>query len=268
MIEHDKQRGFSLPHILALLAIVAGVGGVGYWVYTNDKDNKSLSSQNADATVALIDEIPGNLLTVQKVESLAGEDKPGVRIASIKLEKNGEVLVYIVRLSDGAKLIYNAQSGTKIAGAKVDVDDDGEDLPANFSVAVDIAKAYETALAQNPGGKLKSVELDNENGKLVYKFQFSTGSEIKISASDSSVVKSEIKSEKAKSSRSGSNSGSSRAQKEDGDLDEDGVKNSVDSDDDGDDLADDVDGDDDGDEIDDPEDEDDDGDSVDDGDED
>ena len=173
-------------------------------------------------------------------------------------------MVYIVKLSDGTKLIYNAQSGIKLTGVgKIADDDDDDDLPKNFSVAVDITRAYELALAQNPGGKLKEAELDDEDGQVVYKFQFSSGTEVKISATDGSVVKIEKKSEN-KGKSSSKNRGSSNSDQDDGDRDDDGVDNNEDSDDDGDGQSDSEDQDDDNDGQDDSEDSDDDEDGVDD----
>lgn len=216
------QSGFSLPHLLPLIIAVFLAGGVGYYIYDRNQDKKSVSSQVDQAD--LIEELPGNLLTIEKIKSLAEAEKPGTNIASLKLEKDGDVLVYILRLSDGTKLVYNAQSGVKLTGAKVEGDEtpDDEDLPANFAAALSLADAYEKALAQNPGAKLKEVEIESEDGKIVYEFKFSNGTKVEISAADGSVLKvdREDDEDKKDSSNRGKGSKSSGSNKSDADKDE------------------------------------------------
>lgn len=253
----NNQTGFSHPIILVviLVALIVGAG-----LYVKNHQSKSLSSEDITSQSELIDELPANLLTIEKLKNLADAEKPGSNIASIKLEKDGEVLVYIVRLTDGTKLIYNAQSGVKITGAKVEVDEDGDDLPVNFTTTIGLSKAYELALAQNPGGKLKEVELESEHGIVVYKFEFSNGTKIEIGATNGGVVR--VKKESNNDKEDHKNKGSSRER--DGDRDDDGTENNQDSDDDDDGQKDDGDSDDDNDGTDDDEDSDDDEDDVDD----
>jgi uncharacterized membrane protein YkoI len=254
-----NQSGIAHPLIFVVI-VIAFVVAAGLFVQ-NRQNDKPLSSQ--DGTSELIDELPGNLLTIDKIQTLAEAEKPGSKISAIKLEKDGEVLVYIVRLTDGSKLIYNAQSGVKVTGAgKIELEDD-DDKAVNFESAISFQKAYEIALAQNPGGKLKEAELDNDDGQTVYKFEFSSGAEITISADDGSVVKSEKDDEDGKTERKHSNRGSGK-DKEDGDRDNDGTKNNEDSDDDNDGQKDSRDNDDDNDGTEDSEDKDDDEDGVDD----
>lgn len=252
-----NQSGFAHAWVMIIVVIAVAVG-VGYYVVKNN-DSKPLGSQQSAGSTELIDQLPGNLLTVEKIQNLVNDDKPGTRIASIRLEKDGELLVYVVHLADGTKLVYNAQSGLKVAGAKVEAkDDDDDDLPKDITVGIDFNEAYQIALAQNPGGQLKEAELDDEDGQTVYKFQFSDGTEIKISAKDGSIVKLEKKNKEGKkedqdtgedesddSGRSGHDSDEDGVEdREDHNDDNDGQNDSKDSDDDNDGTEDDEDDDD------------------------
>jgi uncharacterized membrane protein YkoI len=64
-----------------------------------------------------------------------------------------------------------------------------QDLNSLAKITADQAK--EAALAANPGSIVTQVELDNENGNLVWSVEFTNGIEIKVDAGNGMVVHTE-----------------------------------------------------------------------------
>lgn len=64
-----------------------------------------------------------------------------------------------------------------------------QDLGSQAKITADQAK--EAALKANPGATITEVELDNENGNLVWGIEFSSGVEVKVDAGNGQVVHTE-----------------------------------------------------------------------------
>ena len=65
-------------------------------------------------------------------------------------------------------------------------DDESAALAGQATITSDEAKA--AALAANPGATVVKVELDNENGTLVYSVELSNGSEVKVDAGNGTIL--------------------------------------------------------------------------------
>lgn len=231
MKKQTKLEESGLAHLAVLVVLViAFVGGIGYYVYSQNKSTSlSSNSQSEIESEDLIEELPSDLLPIDKVKEIAANNNTtDATITGIQLEGEHGALVYLVRYSDGGNLLINAQTGEQITGLKVDEDEDESDnLPANFTVVISIAKAYEIAKQQNPDGKIKQIELENEDEDVVYKVKFQDDTRVIINATDGSMVK--IK--KSSKDSSGKNESTSRSTSKDTEKDDsDDIKDRSDDD--------------------------------------
>jgi uncharacterized membrane protein YkoI len=97
------------------------------------------------------------------------------------------------------------QSGTQVQGGSEDVGPDqaqpaytgslkvGDPEPADLGklAAVTVDQARAAAVAANPGATAVKVELDNENGYLVYSVELSNGADAKVDAGTGKVLHTE-----------------------------------------------------------------------------
>lgn len=208
----------ALP--VLVIAVLVVVGSVGYYVYSrNNKSNRQQSQTNSPSTADSIDSIPGDLLTIDKIKELAAAKNSSASITGIELEKENDLLIYLVRLSDGTNLLFNAQTGEEVTGVSVKQDDDSTDnLPANFSLSVSIAQAVDTAKAKNPNGTLKQVEIEVEDGRVVISVKFTDGTKLTVDGGSGSVL--EANSNDSGSESSDRSTSSSSRQSSDGSSDD------------------------------------------------
>ncbi len=181
----------GIAHIAVLAVVVAALIGVsGYYVST--KQPKSSSVKNSTSLVSsrstLAAPLPADLLSTDKVKELALAQKPGTTVLGVQLESEDGVLVYKVKLSDGSTLSFNAQTGAAVTAADDTELDGAATLPANQTATIDFAKARALALAAHPG-TVQKIELENEEGSLVFSVRFTDGARVAINAVDGSVVR-------------------------------------------------------------------------------
>lgn len=214
--------------ILAIL-IIAVIASA--WVYVDkNKTDKSLSRETADPDSTLVETLPDNIIAVEKLKELVTKtEAPGTIIASVRLEKADGVLYYVVELPNGKQLIFNAQTGAKVTK---DIDDDDEqdeaNLPADFAGGIGFAKAQAIAQGQRPSSVIRKVELELEDGKVVYSVRFTDKSRVDVDAKNGTIVRVKIKTEKESKSDS-KKSGSSTSSDDDSNDNKDEAEDSGDS---------------------------------------
>lgn len=251
-----KENGFSHVEGLLILVAISLIGGVGYYVYSQQQVSQSSTPQ---ASVATVDTLPDNLdevLPIEEVQKLAKESNADGVISNIELTTEDGTLVYIVSLTDGSVLGFNALSGVSVV-----VDDDGENeedsrFPSTVSAKISLSNAVAIAKKERPGVQVEKVEIEFEDGVLVYSVRFVDDGRVDIDANNGSVI--EVRKEQGKKVKE---RGERRG---DDDFDDDGQPNKEDRDDDNDGKIDDEDDDDDNDGAKDDEDDDDDNDDIDD----
>lgn len=85
-------------------------------------------------------------------------------------------------------------SGTAITETQAKEADDQELNAANTKTAITEDQAKQTALASVKGGTFQAIELEDENGVIVYGVQIQSGSQtydVKVDANSGSIVKSD-----------------------------------------------------------------------------
>ncbi|MEK7620769.1 MAG: PepSY domain-containing protein [Patescibacteria group bacterium] len=240
--------------------VVLLISGAGWYVWSINQKPQA-NSEQAAVTTQKIKQIPddvSSLKTIDEIKQQASTDIGENAIVGIELELEDGKLVYSIHLANGTTLFFDASTGEKIA-LQEDNDDEIEDeqpLPQNFSLALGLDKAIEIARKERPGKVIVKVEIELEDGEIVYSIRFSDKGRVIVSADNGAVI--EVRQEDGKRVKVNKQSGG------DDDFDEDGIRNNEDEDNDDDRNKDSWDRDDDNDDIHDDEDEDDDNDDIDD----
>lgn len=214
-IQNNEQGIAHLVPIVAVLVLVA-IGGIGYRVYTQSSKSKAsiATTQSAEKKVLLASDL-SSIKSLSDIQAQAESQLNGASVRGVELESDEGVLVYKLALSDGRVLKFNAVTGAS-AGTSKD-DSQNADNVASITIAADLigfAKAREVAVAEMPGKDVSKIELETEDGVLVYSVRFSDNSRVDVHAKTAAVVHAkaaQAKSESSSSSTSSSSgSGSSR----------------------------------------------------------
>ena len=178
----------GIVHLALIVAVVVGVvGGTGYMVY---KAQGQSSAKNDAAVVpasTLAATIPADVLSADKVRALATAQQPNTAIVGVQLENEHGTLLYKVKLADGKVLTFNAKTGAVVTNTAATELEGTANLPASTTTGITFAKAREIALAQKTG-TVQKIELETEEGVLVYSVRFTDGARVDVSAADGTVV--------------------------------------------------------------------------------
>jgi len=250
-----NSKGFSHVELVIVAVVLGLIGGAGYYVYNknNTSNSEVVQSETAETKV-----LPANLdevLSLEKVEEIAKKDDATISIKGIELKTEDGVLVFVIHLSNGKELTINAVTGSQIALSNDDNEDD-DTLPASLTTKVSLTSALAIATKQHPDVAVEKIEIETEDGILVYRVKFVDEALVEVDANNGSIMEVKTKDGKEVKKRS--------ERRNDDDHDDDGKENRQDEDDDNDGRQDNQDDDDDQDEVEDTEDEDDDNDDVDD----
>jgi hypothetical protein len=134
-------------------------------------------------------------------------------------------------LSDGSNLLFNATTGEPVTGMEIEKDDDSsDDLPGNFTTSISINDAVEIAKSQNPGGVIKQVEVEVEDGKVVISVKFMDGKKVVVDASGGTVVKTQNASNSEKPESYSSTSDDTKVEDSNDDVSDDSSNSTQSSD--------------------------------------
>ena len=220
--------GFTHSLLLPVVITILAIGGVSYYVYTQNNNNP-VTSEEEQATETLQEPLPDTLLSVSKVKELVNTQKPGSSIVSIELEMENGVLVYKITLADGTHLVFDAQTGVKtVSSAENEDKSNNESLPADFTSSIGFAKARDLALAEKPGATVQKIEFELEDGAVVFNVRFTDKSRVIINAMSGKIIT--IKHPEAKSEdKSDSSNGRDDSGRDDSSSDDHGNSGSDDS---------------------------------------
>lgn len=189
-----NQEGIAhLGLIIAAILIVA-VGGLAYTRVRN-ANSDNLAHSSLDGTTEVIEPLPADLQdikTLEELEQIVGATDSN-NIIRFVLESEDNGYVYKVVMSNGRKLVINASTGEILSEETTDVSDDDQ-IPAGLKISLSLAEAYKLA-ASRSSSPIKSIEMEVEDKKIVYKIEYKDGSKIELNASTGSVIKAEIKDE-------------------------------------------------------------------------
>lgn len=175
-----------------------------FTLVNNSAKRASLISSNT--------QLPSNLdgvKTVEEIKAIASADSQGKSISSVELENEEGTLVYKVKYSDGTYRLYDAKTGQ--AFVKIGEIEKDSNVPANFVAGVTLQQARDIAASKRPGQAIYKIELEVENGVVIYSVKFADGGKVYVNASNGTVVKienPEVKRESSSGSGSSNSSGS------------------------------------------------------------
>lgn len=222
-----NQTGFAIIEILIAVAVLGIVGFIGWRVVDGQRENNKPASQLNNQS-ALPESLAG-IKPLDEIISLAASEIAARQVLAVELEQENEGLMYSIKLNDGTVLVFDAKTGNRMqleSGEGTETDDDTP-LPAGFKPAVTLVDAVQTAKSQRVGRAVEKVELEVEDGIVVYSVRFSDDGRVDVDATTGSVLrirepgKPEVK-----------------LQDDDNDIDDDGQPNGQDTDDDNDDIKD------------------------------
>ena len=196
IMKASKQNESGIAHIgLILLAVaVIGVGSLVYWRVSNTKSKTQANvaeTNRQEQITPLPDNLQG-LKTQEEIKQIAGTST-GVDVVSLVLESKDGSFVYKIVLSNGKKLVIDAQSGKVLSQETTDVAE-SDKIPAGVQVKISSDQAYKIAASKH-SSPIKTIEMETEDKKVVYKIEYKDGSKIEIDATTGAVLKSEFKDE-------------------------------------------------------------------------
>lgn len=186
---NSYQKGFSAVEITLGVAVLAIVGLLGYKFYDATNKPAAVSNVSQLKNTSLPATLP-ELADLAQIKESALTNKPGITVIHIELEstKDGE-LVYKAQLSDGTVVVYNARTGVKMNSTATSEKSD-EALPASFSGGIGFAQAIVVARTVKPTGDIQKIELELEDGVVVYSVRFSDKARVDVNAETGEVVRS------------------------------------------------------------------------------
>lgn len=186
----STQSGFGHVEILIVIVIIAVIGFTALRVIgaNNDNSNNQASISDQEDQPA-VDELPSDLSTIKplaEIQELAKTDAADSNVLGIGLEVQDGRIVYIVHLTSGQVLVYDAITGeaVRLTDDKIK---DGEAIPVDFIAGISIQQAIDIAKQKRPDSKLKKVEIEVEEGIVVYSVRFSDDSRVDINAADGTI---------------------------------------------------------------------------------
>lgn len=186
-----KQDGFGHVGLLAAVVIIAVVGFAGWRVYQNNGSEPQLSVDDTQRT-PIADLLPDDLSSLKaldEIQTIAQGQQPDKTITGVELESEHNMPVYVIHFSDGTILVFDALTGEQIVvnDNQNDEIDDSKSFPSGFTAGISIQDAIAAAKAQHPNVSVKKVELETEEGVIVYSVRFVDGARVDISANDGSI---------------------------------------------------------------------------------
>lgn len=184
------QRGFAHVQMLVVGVLVFGaVGFAGYKVITANSTQDSVASQTSLESDQAMPVDLSSVLSVDQLKEIATEGTDAT-VTDVELDQEDTGLVFKVKLSDGTKLLIDAFSGEKLSNGEVEFEnEDDTPLPSNFTLNISFEEARTKAQAKYPSSKLEKIELDVENGVVVYSVRFMDDARVDIDVATGEIVR-------------------------------------------------------------------------------
>lgn len=186
-----NEQGFSRLTIIYMVVGVVIVSFAVAYALLNNIRSGSDSSTNSEVPLQV-----SGVKSINEIRDIAGANLgEGISIVSIELEEEDAGLIYKVKLSDGTVLFYLATSGQAITDPSKDDDDkdeivgDDDAIPADFVAKVSLVQARSIAEAKRPGKTIKKIEMEVEEGVVVYSVRFTDSGRVDIDATTGEIVR-------------------------------------------------------------------------------
>lgn len=189
MVIQKKINGFTVVEVGLVVLVVSIVGALGWSYYNARTANQAANASEKREAIDMVPDTLTDLKEMAVIQESALQDKSGVSVIHVELEqKTDGNLVYKLLLSDGTRLVYDAKTGMKLA-TETENEKPEETLPANFSGGIGFAKALAIAKAEKPSSNVYKIELELEDGVLVYSVRFTDKARVDVDAETGAVVR-------------------------------------------------------------------------------
>jgi uncharacterized membrane protein YkoI len=182
------QKGSAHAVVMSVVAVVL-VAGLGLYVSKSSKNAPLLSQEVANENSTLKAPLPADLMTVDAVKALITTATPGTALTSVELQQEGGKYLYRVKLAGGSTVFYDAKTGVLVTHAKTDDDTETDESPASLATKITLDQAKSIAQTARPAGVISKIELEAEEGKVVYNVRFVDGARINVDADSGAILK-------------------------------------------------------------------------------
>lgn len=191
MKKQNDQSGFTIIEVGLIVLVVGLVGLVGWRAYdanfNKPQQNNSLTEEVSTEQELLSADLV-ELAELPVITEAAVQDKPGVTVVHIELEQGEGGLFYKAQLSDGTVVVFNARTGALVKTLQ-NTELSDEVLPVAFDAGIGFAKALEIAKAEKPNSKAFKIELELEDGVVVYSVRFTDKARVDVDAKTGAIVR-------------------------------------------------------------------------------
>ncbi len=179
-----NQKGFASVELIVAVIVIAGIVGASFYVYSAKTKQENAITTSATKPSTTLPSTLRDLKPVSEIRKTAETDAKTASIVSVQLANQNGTVVYIVKLSDGRVLTYNAKSAAKLSEKKDKEASSKEELPSTASTTakITVENARSIAAGVRAGQAIKEIELESQNGTLVYVVSFADGSEVTVNA--------------------------------------------------------------------------------------
>ena len=177
--------------LLPAILILVGVTAVIAFTTTNNANSKTSTISTPQPTpdnVSLLETLPTDLMTLSQFQSLATKESPNNPITVIEFEKEAGEYVYEAKYLDGKVIYFNARTGAIVKSFSVERKEGVVALPANVNPAIGFEKARQLAAAEKPDTTVTKLELEMEDGKVIYSIAFANKAKIHLDATSGQVL--------------------------------------------------------------------------------
>lgn len=204
-----NQRTFRFAGVAALLLFSTTA------IYAANSRSQSMERQSIIEDVVELPQNLDGLKTLDEMRTLAQRDAPeGASIIKVEVENEHGTVLYKVKFSDGSYRLYDAITVLSYVDSSSGLESD-ESVPAGFVAGITIQQARDIAASQRPGKVITKIELEVEEGKVVYSVRFSDNGRVDIDATNGDVVR--VKSEESRDTENNSDDNNSGNSNEDSD---------------------------------------------------
>lgn len=214
-LTHKNQSGFAILEVLLIIVLVAAVTGIGYYVYNQRKTTHSSTESSQTGTQAEM--LPSNLtglIQFSEAQKIAADANPTDTVIRVTLETEEGKPVYVITFKSGKKVLVDAKSGTIVTKKQAEAEKNKQELTSNSTADVISVSEAKAIIAKIAGDRsIKQIELEDEDGTLIYSAELSDGSKVVINAVSGAVISKPA--EKKSSSKESSNETSSSSKTED-----------------------------------------------------
>ena len=178
-----NQRTFRFAGMAALLLFSTTA------IYAANNRSQSLERQSIIEDIVELPQNLDGLKTLDEMRALAEKDAPvGASIVKVEVENEHGTVLYKVKFSDGSYRLYDALTGLAYMDTSSGLESD-ESVPAGFVAGITFQQARDIAASQRPGKIITKIELEVEEGKVVYSVRFSDNGRVDIDALNGDVTR-------------------------------------------------------------------------------